>query len=84
MVEKPRDLVERSFQFALAIIRLCKVCEPATERRGHWLANSFGPPHRSAQRLRSPGRMCRADFINKYAIALKEARETRFPATPTH
>ena len=79
MVDKPRDIVERTFQFALAIVHLCK----GRERRngaGRMLARqllrcatSVGANVEEAQAGQS-----RADFISKYAIALKEAREARY------
>jgi four helix bundle protein len=78
-VDKPRDLVERSFQFALAIVRVCRVCElrsgTARTLGRHLLrsATSIGANIEEAQAGQS-----RADFICKYAIALKEARETRY------
>jgi four helix bundle protein len=79
MDDKPRDIVERTFRFALAIVRLCKVCEHrnATARTlARQLlrsATSVGANVEEAQSGQS-----RAVFISKYAIALKEVRETRY------
>lgn len=79
MVDKPRDIVERTFHFALAIVRLCKGCE-RRNGAGRLLARqllrsatSVGANVEEAQAGQS-----RADFISKYAIALKEAREARY------
>ncbi len=76
---KPFEIVERTFQFALNIVRLCKECE---QRNGsaRTLARqllrsgtSVGANIEEAQAGQS-----RPDFISKYAIALKEARESRY------
>src|SRR5271167_4713982 len=79
MVDKPRDLVERMFQFALAIIHLCKDCERRNgtartlARQLLRSGTSVGANVEEAQAGQS-----RPDFISKYAIALKEARESRY------
>ena len=76
-VKKPRDIRERTFKFALDVVRLCRGLE---ERPGvrRTLAKqllrsgtSIGANVEEGQAGQS-----RADFANKYAIALKEARET--------
>ena len=76
---KPFDIGERTFAFALSVVRLCKECErrSATSRT---LARqllragtSIGANVEEAQAGQS-----RADFVNKYAIALKEARESHY------
>jgi four helix bundle protein len=76
---KPYDIVERTFQFALSVVHVCKECE----RRNHSsrtlarqllrLGTSIGANVEEAQAGQSP-----ADFVSKYAIALKEARETHY------
>jgi four helix bundle protein len=79
MSEKPRGIAERTFQFALAVVRLCKVCERRSgtartlARQLLRSATSVGANVEEAQ----AGQSC-ADFISKYAIALKEARETHY------
>lgn len=74
---KPRDIKERTFQFALGIVQLCQQME---NQSGIWRVlgkqllrsgTSIGANVEEAQAGQS-----RADFTSKYAIALKEARET--------
>jgi four helix bundle protein len=76
---KPYDIVERTFQFALSIVRLCKECERRNSS-ARTLAQqllrsgtSVGANVEEAQAGQT-----RADFVSKYAIALKEARETHY------
>ena len=77
IVGKPRDIVERTFEFAARIIQLCGKMD---ERRGVarvmmsqiLRAGTSVPANvEEAQAAQS-----RADFVNKMNIALKEARET--------
>jgi four helix bundle protein len=74
---KPRDIKERTFAFALEVVRLCQnLCgRPGTARTlGQQLlrsGTSIGANVEEAQAGQS-----QADFISKYSIALKEARET--------
>ncbi|RJO61274.1 four helix bundle protein [candidate division WS5 bacterium] len=74
---KPRDIKDRTFEFALEVVRLCREFNEKT-----WVSKTLGK-----QLLRSgtsvganveeaQAGQSRADFVNKYAIALKEARET--------
>ncbi len=77
--EKPRDIKERTFEFAVAVVRLCRgpekhsgtarILSSQLLRAG----TSIGANVEEAQAGQS-----RADFVNKYAIALKEARETTY------
>lgn len=78
-MDKIRDIEERTFRFALNIVRLCQKIEDkvGTSRT---LAlqllrsgTSVGSNVEEAQAGQS-----RADFISKYSIALKEIRETRY------
>jgi four helix bundle protein len=79
MGEQPRDIVERTFQFALGIVTFCKECErrnAAARTLARQLlrsGTSIGANVEEAQSGQS-----RADFINKYSIALKEARESSY------
>ena len=76
---KPPDIVARTFQFALRIIELAnqlddgrgstRVLAKQILRSG----TSIGANIEEAQAAES-----RADFIHKYNIALKEARETKY------
>src|SRR4051794_29903640 len=76
---KPYDIGERTFEFALSIVRLCKECEGrnwsarALARQLLRSATSVGANVEEAQAGQS-----RADFISKNAITLKEARESRY------
>jgi len=74
-----RDLCERTFRFALAIIGLCrKLSAKAGVARtlgGQLLRSgtSIGANVEEGQAAQS-----RADFVSKYSIARKEARETHY------
>lgn len=74
---KGQDIKERTFQFAIQIVRLCQQLD---DRSGVWRVmgkqllrsgTSIGANVEEAQAGQS-----KADFISKYNIALKEARET--------
>jgi four helix bundle protein len=76
-VSKPRDIVERTFEFAVRIIQLCGTLD---ESRGVGRvmmsqilrAGTSVPANvEEAQAAQS-----KADFVSKRSIALKEARET--------
>jgi four helix bundle protein len=75
--KKPQDIKERTFAFALDIVRLCQRLENQSDvyrtlgRQVLRSGTSIGANAEEAQAGQS-----RADFISKYAIALKEARET--------
>ncbi len=73
------DLPERTFAFAERIVRLCTVLE-SSGRISSTLANqllragtSVGANVEEAQ-----GSESRKDFVHKYSIACKEARETHY------
>jgi four helix bundle protein len=77
--EPPRDIRERTFSFALEILRLCRSLD-SKSRSLRILAQqllrsgtSVGANVQEAQAGQS-----RPDFISKYNIALKEARETLY------
>ncbi|MBI2844718.1 MAG: four helix bundle protein [Armatimonadetes bacterium] len=76
---KPRDIKERSFVFAVGIVRLCRRLEKESDvyrTLGRQLlrsGTSVGANVEEAQAGQS-----RADFVSKYAIALKESRETKY------
>jgi four helix bundle protein len=77
--KKPQDIKERTFAFALEIVRLCQKLEKQSDvyrtlgRQLLKAGTSIGANTEEAQAGQS-----RADFISKYAIALKEARETNY------
>lgn len=73
-----RDVEQRTFEFSLRIVRLCKALQK--DRVGKILMNqvlrsgtSIGANVEEAQ-----GAQSKADFIAKTSIARKEARETRY------
>ena len=75
---KPWDIVERTFLFALNIIAFCEAYERSGGvRRLAWQlldsGTSIGANVEEGQAGQS-----RPDFISKYSIALKEARESRY------
>jgi four helix bundle protein len=79
MEESRRDLPGRTFEFARRVVRLCQVLEqtPGVSRTmaGQLLraGTSIGANIEEGQASQS-----RADFIAKYSIACKEARETHY------
>lgn len=79
MVQPRRDLPDRTFEFARRVVKLCRSLDqtPGVSRT---LANqllrsgtSIGANVEEGQASQS-----RADFIAKYSIACKEARETHY------
>lgn len=77
---KPQDIRERSFQYALRAINLFRATQARKDAAGRILgkqflrsATSIGANIEEAQSGES-----RADFIHKYGIAQKEARESLY------
>jgi four helix bundle protein len=76
---KPRDIAERTFEFAERIVALCRAAKSrdvaARVIIGQLVraGTSVGANVEEAQ-----GSHSRADFANKCSIACKEARETRY------
>lgn len=73
-----RDIVGRTFEFSLGVVRLCQECETSAVSRtliGQLLraATSVGANVEEAQAGQS-----RADFLSKMSIACKEAREANY------
>lgn len=74
-----RDLCDRTFQFASRVVRLCQGLDekPGVARTlGRQLlrsGTSIGANVEEGQ-----GGQSRADFVSKYSIACKEARETNY------
>lgn len=75
-----KDITERTFDFAFRTIKLCRFLNEKYSLESNILAKqllrsatSIGANVEEAQAGQS-----RADFINKMAIALKEARETNY------
>ena len=79
-VKQPvRDLPERTFEFALRVVKLCQVLEQSSGV-SRTLSNqllrsgtSIGANVEEGQAGQS-----RADFVSKLSIACKEARETHY------
>lgn len=73
------DLKERTFAFATRIVRLCRTLEEQAgvsrtmARQLLRSGTSIGANVEEGQ-----GSQSRADFISKYSIACKEARETHY------
>jgi four helix bundle protein len=74
-----KDICERTFQFSVRVVRLCR--ELKREPGVGWMfskqlfrsGTSIGANVEEGQAAQS-----RADFASKYSIARKEARETRY------
>ncbi len=74
-----KDLPERTKEFALRIIRLCQVLDekPGVNRTlGNQLLRSGTSV--GANVAEGVGAQSEADFLTKYSIAVKEARETQY------
>lgn len=77
--KKKRDLCERTFDFSVRIYKLCKelnaksINETVISRQLLKSGTSIGANIEEGQAGQS-----RADFVSKYNIALKEARETLY------
>ena len=79
-MERPRrDIPERTFEFARKIVKLCQMLDqvPGVSRT---LSNQLLRSGTSigANVEEGQGSQSRADFIAKYSIACKEARETHY------
>ena len=79
-MERPkRDIPERTFTFTGKIVKLCQILDqvPGVSRT---LSNQLLRPGTSigANVEEGQGSQSRADFIAKYSIACKEARETHY------
>ena len=76
---KPQDIVARTFQFVLSIIELANQLDDGRgstrvlTRQLLRSGTSIGANIEEAQAAES-----KADFVHKYNIALKEARETKY------
>ena len=74
----PFDLAERTFQFACAIVRLCRKLaqEPGVSRQIAWQLAAAGTSI-AANCEEAKAAYSRRDFTAKSSIVLKEARESR-------
>lgn len=79
VAERTRDICERTFQFAVSVVRFCRQLDErpgvarTLSRQLLRSGTSIGANVEEAQAGQS-----RNDFISKYSIALKEARETTY------
>ena len=76
---KPRDICERTFEFALRVVRVCRILEDGggVGRTIGWQLIRSGTSV-GANIEEGQGGQSRADFVSKYSIARKEARETLY------
>jgi four helix bundle protein len=74
----PRDLVERTFQFACRIVPFCRKLsvEPGVVRQIAWQLADAGTSV-AANYEEAKGAYSRREFAAKNSIVLKEARESR-------
>ncbi|MGL6094725.1 MAG: four helix bundle protein [Fimbriiglobus sp.] len=78
-VAQPRDIEERTYQFALRVVKLCMRLNesPGVKRTlSNQLLRSGTSVGANVEEARAA--YSRAEFVCKMAIALKEARETRY------
>ena len=75
---KPRDLGERTFQFACAVVKFCRKlsAEPGVVRHIAWQLADAGTSV-AANYEEAKGAYSRRDFVFKNSVVLKEARESR-------
>lgn len=77
--EKRQDLCERTFQFALCVVNLCQELSrsPGVARTmGNQLLRSGTSVGANVEEGKAS--QSEADFVSKYSIACKEARETHY------
>ncbi len=75
--DKPKDIKERTFNFAVSVVRFCqeRIERPGVTRTlARQLLHAGTSIGANVEEARAG--QSRADFVSKYAIALKEARET--------
>jgi four helix bundle protein len=78
-LDEPEDIRERTFNFAVRVIRLCQYLDekPGVSRTlGKQLLRAGTSVGANVEEARAG--QSKADFISKNAIALKEAREAHY------
>jgi four helix bundle protein len=77
-LQPPRDLLERTFRFACAVVPFCRKlsAEPGVVRQIAWQLADAGTSV-AANYEEAKGSYSRRDFAAKNSIVLKEARESR-------
>lgn len=75
---KPNPVLDKSYQFAIKIVRLCN--HLSKEGNSYYLVNQLIRSGTSigANTEEAMGGVSKKDFINKLGIAYKEARETKY------
>ncbi len=78
-IEDPQDIKERSFDFAIRIVSLCRTLE-SQSKISRTLANQLLRSGTSigANIEEAHGSQSKADFVAKMYISCKEARETNY------
>ena len=78
-MDEPKDIKDRTFEFAARIVRLCRALEESTGV-SRTLANQLLRSGTSigANVEEAHGSHSKPDFIAKMSIATKEARETNY------
>jgi four helix bundle protein len=79
MKTKPQEIGERTFGFAVRVVKLCQTLDerPGVSRTLSTQLLRSGTSI-GANLAESKGGQSRADFLSKNSIALKEARETHY------
>ncbi|MBX7171733.1 MAG: four helix bundle protein [Pyrinomonadaceae bacterium] len=73
------DIRERSFSFAVRVVKLCQFLEKNTEISRNLIRQLLNAGTSIGANLEEgQARQSKPDFISKNAIALKEARETNY------
>jgi four helix bundle protein len=77
--QKPQDISERAFEFAVRVVRLCQMIDK-TAGVPRTLANQLLRSATSvgANLEEAKGGQSRADYLSKVSISLKESRETHY------
>ena len=75
----PRDIVSRTFEFAVRVVKLCRYLDknPGVPKNLIWQLGSAGTSV-GANVEEGQAAQSKADFISKYSIAQKEARESGY------
>ena len=76
--QHPRDIRRRAFQYSLRAIKLYHALQEAKDGAGWLIGKQFlrAPTSIGANVEEAQAGETRADFVHKYGIAQKEARET--------
>ena len=78
-VQAPRDIYERTLDFSVRVIRLCRELETKGGLCRNFATQLFKSGTSIGANLEEgKSGESRADFVHKYSIALKEARETLY------